>query len=217
MPAGLQIFNDDVEILIDSEYRNYVLDSKQTLSLTLSTYPQITIEKGEMLAFRCSSLSTRGVGCIPISQTSTTVTYQFYLERGAAATVTVMAYIFRLGAANTDAGTFGLNVFDAAGALVYSSNAPTLKVLYGKIGTTGNTDTGELTYSGKTVAVIAGKVPQALIPNGTGAERRVQCFANASAASVRYAFGAIQTIPGQAPVSPVDYTYNFLVLDVTGY
>lgn len=125
MTAGLEVYNDSGSILIDSTYQNYSLLASGTVAAgTAVSFSTTSIRPLVFVRFNTPNRFVR------ISDlTSNSVTFQTYdLQEGTgnfsnpvAGSTEYMVF----GVASTLAPSthgFGLNVFDAAGILVFDSN-----------------------------------------------------------------------------------------------
>lgn len=125
MPAGLQVFTASGVIQIDENYQNYMLLQKASISASSLTGPNgervtgvevYTSSVSEMVAIRSTALAAlhsitpSGAGLRYIFGTAGTVTY----------------YRYGLGVASGQ--SFGLQIFNAAGKLVFDAASPALRV-----------------------------------------------------------------------------------------
>ncbi|WP_045158763.1 hypothetical protein [Stutzerimonas stutzeri] len=146
MPAGLQIINGAGSYQIDGDYANLMFIRKVAVSTVsfasgqgTSNNPSqasITLNGGELFAFACASPSAF------VGRSGNTVYVNVAAHPGAIVTF----YVFARGSGTSN---FGLEVYDAAGSLTFSSSWELLNIL-GVTSGAGNFNYG----SGRTYAVI---------------------------------------------------------------
>jgi hypothetical protein len=146
MPAGVEIINDSGSYQIDENYANLVFARK--VAVSSSSFPAgqgtsnnpsqaaITLSTGELFAFSCASPAAF------VGRSGNTV----YVNVAAAPGAVVTFYMFKRGAGSA---TFGFEVFDAGGALTFSSSWQLLNM----VGLTSGIGTFPF-ESGRTYAVI---------------------------------------------------------------
>lgn len=127
MPAGLQIFNTAGTIQIDENYQNYMLLTKGSLvsasllddaGLPINGVQVFTSSVTEFVAVRGSDR----VALHSILPSGAGLRYLFAAPAG----VTVTYYRYALGV--NSAQPYGLQVFNAAGALVFDAMCPSMRI-----------------------------------------------------------------------------------------
>jgi hypothetical protein len=156
MPIGLQVLNDNGDIVIDEEYRNFALHAKGTATMgstdiggTALIYACTITVTGcttPMLALK----SANYVSVIGASVSGSTFTYEIYSNTPS---FTFDWYVFDVAAVPAD--TFGFAVYNAAGALVFHSSSKAMRVVRSDDAGTGGTS-GIALAAGRTYAVIQG-------------------------------------------------------------
>lgn len=156
MPIGLQVLNDDGNIVIDEEYRNFTLHAKGTATMgssdiggTAAIYACTITATGcttPMLALKSASY----VSVIGAAVSGGTWTYEIYSNTPS---FTFDWYVFDV--ATLPADTFGFAVYNSSGALVFHSSNKAMRVVRSDPAGTGET-TGIALTAGRTYAVIQG-------------------------------------------------------------
>ena len=162
MPHGLIVSNTTGNVVIDGNYRNLHLQEKKVFSLASGgEYPVSTAVSGAVLFL---GVTGGFAGVIEHAAAGNS-----WLVR-ASSTCTVSAYIFAPG--SPEKAAWGMEVYDASGALVFSSAASALRIMdfnllpfsSGYAGT-GNYPSFQKAY-GVAVAACVG-IPRARDVNGT--------------------------------------------------
>lgn len=127
MSYGLLIKNASGSILIDGEYFNYSLLASGTLNTGVTDTVTFTASTATPLVFVRLQSTTQWVSLTQLSLTS--AVFRVYGSVGPASSVpraqeggTIEYMIFGLAKSLAPSGGWGLNVFNAAGELVYDSN-----------------------------------------------------------------------------------------------
>ena len=125
MAAGLQIFSQNGDVLqIDSDYRNLVFDGSFTVAIPAApsglSSTIVNVDADRLYAYRTESPDGVVVAMYPQAGRLVFV--------GGYSAATVRVYRFRKDG-GAPAGNSGLEVFDPAGSLVFSSNFKYLRVL----------------------------------------------------------------------------------------
>lgn len=211
MPAGILIINDSNTVLIDENYANMSVLSSGTVELqdeysteeqTFSVLLPFTPLPGEKVAIHSTVYATVIGGIVYGSGVGTVTWYRF--------------------GPPTSAGTFGLQVFNAAGVLTFDSGRKYARVAGALIGNLLSPPTG--TYqTGRTYAVIharRGIRSQRRLYTDFGVEYRARTFYSSASRQngVTIEFSQVATGTDRAAVS--DWSSNQIdtyVIDVTGY
>jgi hypothetical protein len=148
------VLNDNGDIVIDEEYRNFALHAKGTATMgssdiggTAAIYAVSIAVTGcttPMLALK----SANYVSVIGVGVSGSTFTYEIYSNT---ASFTFDWYVFDVPEVPAD--TFGFAVYNAVGALVFHSSNKAMRVVRSDDAGTGGTGGITLT-SGRTYAVI---------------------------------------------------------------
>lgn len=154
MPVGLQVLNDDGNIVIDEEYRNFTLHAKGTATMgstdiggTALIYACTITVTGcttPMLALNSASY----VSVIGAGVSGGTYTYEIYSNTPS---FTFNWYVFDVPTMPAD--TFGFEVYNSAGQLVFHSSSKAMRVVRSDPAGTNGT-TGIALTAGRTYAVI---------------------------------------------------------------
>lgn len=157
MPVGLQVKNDDGDIQIDENYRNFAVKSTGTAQIdNVSIGGTFPIYTAKVTATNCTSpmLAIRSTASYVsvIGTEVNTSTYTFVIGSNTSSTQ-FNYWVFDTAVLPIE--TIGFEVYNADGELVFSSNSEAMRITTsydaGDGGTTGNT-----LASGKTYAVIQG-------------------------------------------------------------
>ena len=167
MPHGLIVSNTTGNVVIDGNYRNLHLQEKKVFSLASGgEYPVSTAVSGAVLF-----LGVTGGFAGVIEQAAAG---NSWLVR-ASSTCTVSAYIFAPG--SPEKAAWGMEVYDASGALVFSSAASALRITDFNLlpfssgyATTNNRHSFQKAY-GVAVAACVGIPRAGFDGNNTGALR----------------------------------------------
>lgn len=156
MPVGLQVLNDNGDIVIDEEYRNFALKSSGSATMgstdiggTATIYTVAIAVSGcttPMLALKSSNY----VSVLGVNVSGGTYTWTVSSN---VASFSFDWYVFDV--AEVPADTFGLAIYNSAGALVFHSSNKAMRVVRSDDAGTGGTGGIALT-SGRTYAVIQG-------------------------------------------------------------
>lgn len=161
MPTGLQIKNDNGDICIDEEYRNFTL--KTSGSATIGTTDINTpgavyaIYKADIAVTNCTSpvIALRATTDY-VSVLGTTVSGSTYTFTVASNTSNFSFDYWVFDVASLPADTFGFEVYNSTGALVFHSSNKALRVV-GAYDASGTGGTANVTLTaGRTYAVVQG-------------------------------------------------------------
>lgn len=154
MEAGLQIFNDDSFIQLDSNYKNLEFKSKGTFSIAASdgssggsniSFTNVSfVGVQPIIALNCANPCYASF----VSRSGNTWTFQIY--NGSNFAITGEYFFFDEPAA-TSSGKLGLQIFKEDGTLGYDSNKSYMRVLE-YLSTTGSSADVTKSYPGKKVA-----------------------------------------------------------------
>lgn len=132
MGAGFQVFNDSNFLQIDADYSNHEFVTKGTYSIGPSNLANggsnigsttVTVAgRNPVIALNSSSL------CYASLQSQSGGVFTFYIYNGENTTVSGEYFIFDT-ASDASAGNTGMQIFNAAGKLVFDSNKKYMKVL----------------------------------------------------------------------------------------
>jgi hypothetical protein len=149
MPAGFQIINDGGVVQVDQDFKNYALFSKTTISSWPSNW-----NSGTGASVYSASVSVPASGSYVIALVTDSTSYASVMYGG-----TVMAYRSTSGLPSVTAYVFaapgasgassGLQVFDAAGQVVFDAALKYMRVVYaGAIPSRSLPNDVPYTYSG---------------------------------------------------------------------
>ena len=132
MSYGLTVYNQSNNVIIDSDYRNMVLRQKNTLTFTPTqqSYGNVIVNV-DRKSFSLSNAvnpiifikSSIGVGLTNITNSGSTYTWTISSNTAGSCTV----YIFDL--IQSPQTTYGMQVFDASGSVVFNSDNQYMKVI----------------------------------------------------------------------------------------
>lgn len=163
MQAGLQIYNDNNLIQIDSSFSNWSVIKKGTLVLNSSDSEfssggtQLNVAGVNPLIAIQGVNNNRTFRTRRLKQANGTFTFVFHMAQGAwAGPPTIKYWIFDQP---TQAGSLGLQVFDQASKLVFDSSREYMRVM-GLITQTGTfpyfgLKTTEYTFASNSLAVVS--------------------------------------------------------------
>jgi len=158
MPTGLQVKNDDGEINIDEEYRNFSLKTQGTATIgTTNIGGSVALYNAQIQVTNCTSpilalRATTSVSVVGTQVSGSTYTFDVYSNTS---NHTFNYYVFDVPTAPAD--TFGLQVFNSSGDLVFHSSNKHMKIAYVYNANDGGSS-GNTLASGKTYAVVQGAV-----------------------------------------------------------
>lgn len=208
MPAGIQINSSRGSTQIDGNYRNMNLISTEDGSLFLHTIDNVR-------AFRPTLDGTFSIRCYCMDN----INCYYELTRN------VRCYNF--GWELPAAQKYGLEVFNEAGVLVFSSTAKPLRVLEFvtlNVANLSGSTVFSKSYPGRTIAIVASQIPYNFERNGQNIRGYSTIFTiNGDTLSVVYGvakewYAYRGSITTSANRNDVFQPYaNFLVVDVTGY
>lgn len=131
MPVGLEVYNNDGLLQVTENYRNYLFDTKMTITGTLIvTWPRygyfytVVVANGSMVAFKGVGNSFVGLHSATIGATNTT--YEFFSPNISGPTPSATFYVFSTDKQPPNV-PYGLEVYDSSGGLVFSSNSLYMK------------------------------------------------------------------------------------------
>lgn len=222
MPAGFQAINQDNFVQIDQDYRNYLLFDTLTVNCTTPTrsayYTDVDLPYGvdAFIAYLDSDYACHSV----VSVNGSTVRYRFF-KLGSPGLVKIA--VFRI---SPPAGSqYGMQVFDASGALVFDALMPYMRIIEFLQGPNA---TGVNKNYGRRVAVAQARrewlAREAPLGQGTPDQWTYvydSMFASAANGIVRTTYANIDVI---GPYSGMQYNgvdggsnyAAYLVLDFTG-
>ena len=147
MPAGLQIYNDFGTILIADTNPNYTYKSKGSAATNASSQLVLTVTDGvqPVIAFR----STAPVMLKRSARSGTTFTFTIFSETPG---VTVDYWIFDVK--GTPSTGYGLQVFNAAGQLMFDSSSK-IALVAGDGNYPGTATVNTVLPAGRTYAAVA--------------------------------------------------------------
>jgi len=129
MPAGLTIYNTSSTVQIDENYKNLAFRERRAISLSHSAgaaYLDIAITGTNVVVGMQSG--NYAPFLLAVSLSGSTWTYRWGFQyMGGPTSDTAYLYIFDDPPPNPD--TFGLEVYNASGGLVYQSNTQGLKIV----------------------------------------------------------------------------------------
>jgi hypothetical protein len=222
MTAGFQAINQNNFVQIDQDYKNYLLYETRTINCTTPTrnayYTDVDLAYGvdAFIAYVDSDYACHSV----VSVSGNTVRYRFF-KLGSAGAITIV--VFRVSPPAIS--QFGLQVFDASGALVFDALMPYMRILDF---IQGPNISGLNNNYGRRVAVAQGRriwvAREAPLGQGTTDQWTYvydSMFASASGGIVRTTYGNIDVI---GPYTGMQYNgvdggsdYGaYLVLDFSG-
>lgn len=185
MPAGLQVFNNGGVLQITESYKNYLFESKLTLTGVINlVFPrngwfyQIVAPNDSMIAFRPSPGIDVGLYATTIG--ATTTTYEFVSPTTGPDNPVCSFYIFSV-TKSPPSVKYGLEIYAANGTLAFSSNNQYMKPIFTWSGQDYQADVyanetpyGKLMYAGAgpnmavTVAGPAGAYVMSAFSDGDG-------------------------------------------------
>lgn len=224
MAFGTTVYNSAGNVVIDADYKNFVLRQKTSLTFTTTNQSYgmvsgqidrktvtLTNAVNPIIAFQ----STLGVGLTNLSVSGSTYTWTISANQNQTCTV----YIF--DSAQTPTSTFGMQVFDGGGNRVFSSDEKYMKVVdfftttYARV--SGGWPAVIRNYSSGNYAVALGIPRTVRIINASVDTDRI--IATSTKVSVGEPYN-IFDLPNQ--VSGIGAVYSsmtipIMTLDVTGY
>ena len=226
MPAGLQVFTDSGAIQIDEEYRNFVYDGTGfATAQPINGGPAIqylTLAANSLLAIRTtngpSSDGYSAYACAqPISFANGQIQYRFI---SGTQNTPIQWYAFRLSNPSDSLG-YGMDVFNSAGEMVFTSSRPPLRVLKHVMTDQSNVNFDD-TFEGKVVAAVSGKLATGIstVPrpdNELWSLIMLSGFAFPNPSRCQYGMrpAMAQAQPtGSAAANP---GMTYMVIDVTGF
>lgn len=157
MTTGLEIFNDIGNTILDADTENFVLAAKGTCTLsgtpTGFTTPTVLYNGTINVTANCPILALTANGPINLAILASSLSgnnWTFFVSSTNASNGAVVSYyLFDQASNNTPADNFGLEIFNAAGKLVYHTSQSPLRIVDVMNGTSHNN-----TYTpGRTMAV----------------------------------------------------------------
>ncbi len=157
MPTGLQVKNDDGDICIDEEYRNFTRKASGTATTgTTSIGGTAGIYKAEISISSCNRPMIAVRSTVYVSVIGTEISGSTYKWIVASNTQSHTFDYWVFDAAETISGdNFGFEVFNSSGEVVFHSGAKAMRIVTAYDAGTGGT-TGNALTSGRTYAVIQG-------------------------------------------------------------
>ncbi|SEG59261.1 hypothetical protein [Bosea lathyri] len=210
MSAGLQIINDAGTVQIDETYKNLCFRERRAISLSHSAgnaYHDIVITGRTVLVAMQSQYYAPFLLSTQFDGTNWTYRWGFtFLGAGYPSSGTAYLWIFDDAPPNPD--SFGFEVYDAAGELIFQSNAKVLKIS----GVRGNAS-GFAGAAGRVLVplILEASIYPVLVPvSGQYINHSLALLSAANAIS-----------PVQIPMSNGFVGYRsdgvFAAVDVTGY
>jgi len=156
MPTGLRILNDNGDIVIDEEYRSFVLKQKGSATMgSTDIGGTATIYTVNIVVTNCTTpmLALKSANYVSVLGTSISgQTYTFTVASNVAS-FSFDWYVFDV--ATLPAETFGFAVYNSTGQLVFHSSNKAMRVVRSDDAGTGGTSGIALT-AGRVYAVIQG-------------------------------------------------------------
>lgn len=233
MPAEIEITNANTHVVIDGSYSNLALSGKGTLTLARRTNASlsdgtltVTSRERPIVAFRCA---------VPVymAATASGTTWTFTFTAATTEAVSLTYYLFDTP---TGSSTFGGQVFDGAGKLVFDAALKYMRIIGtagGKFAYQDPIEAGfSQTYTGKTIALCQGLFAVAAMmtiipgsgPPGQENYKRMIDMGMAATTATSTASYSRRTAYSDGPYRWNEYVpfphqpyYNWLVLDVTDY